>query len=207
MRDVDSRTSEWTSPITDSGVATEPTWDPIAGGLFRKPAFIGWEPKTSLQGSTLGRRLESFEGSTSQEPDSAELTARISEIFSSAREQVFEDGMESAFSLAFAELLTSFGHSAMEGIISLVISGQVNPEVVAESLRVIGRLRHVATHRDRLWLLERCLYSPSVRVRDGAVVGLAFLDDRLAGDPLRSAIERESVAELRDDMKRVLAQF
>ena len=63
------------------------------------------------------------------------------------------------------------------------------------------------TYRERLWLLERGLYSASARARDGAVLGLAFLNDPLAVEPLKAAIKREINPELRQDMEQVLAQL
>jgi hypothetical protein len=58
-----------------------------------------------------------------------------------------------------------------------------------------------------LWLLERSLGSRSSRIRDGAVLGLAFLDDAAAIPYLRQVIDREPVKELRADMEQVLAQL
>ena len=95
----------------------------------------------------------------------------------------------------------------MEAIINLLLSNRANTDVASEALKVIGRLNHKITYRDRLWLLERGLYNSSARVRDGAILGLAFMNDSIAIAPLKSAIERERIPELRQDMKQVLAQL
>ena len=194
------------SQITDADATTEPYRDLLAEALFRQPTFVQRPQSRETQAPTLDYHRENFESSTSQFVGS-ELEAKALRLFISAKEQIFEDGMESDFSLALAGFITSYGHLAMDVIISLVLSGQVNTEVFSEALRVVGRLRHKATHRDRLWLLERSLYSPSARVRDGATVGLSFLDDPIGADPLRFAIEREAIPELREDMKQVLTQL
>jgi hypothetical protein len=125
----------------------------------------------------------------------------------SAKEEVFEDGMESDFSRNLSEFIISFGHLAMETIIPIILSERTNTEVASEAFRILGRLNHKITYRDRLWLLERGLYSASARVRDGAVLGLAFLNDSLAIAPLKSAIERERIPELRKDMEQILTQL
>jgi len=135
------------------------------------------------------------------------LEQKVAALFVSAREQIFEDGMESDFSRGLVRFVTSYGRSAMEIIIRLILSDWINSEVISEALRVIGRIRHPGTYRDRLWLLERGLYSPSARVRDGATVGLAYLDDPVSITPLRYAIQREPVSELRRDMEQVLSQL
>ena len=45
------------------------------------------------------------------------------------------------------------------------------------------------------------------RIRDGALLGLSFLDDAHAVSYLKRAIEREGIEELRGDMKQVLEQL
>jgi hypothetical protein len=44
-------------------------------------------------------------------------------------------------------------------------------------------------------------------VRDGATLGLASLNDPQAITPLKQAIEREQIGELREDMQQVLDQL
>jgi hypothetical protein len=135
------------------------------------------------------------------------LERRAITLFASAKEQIFEDGMESDFSRELIEFIRSYGRASMEVIIRRVLSDWLNPEVTSETLRVVGRIHHPTTYRDRLWLLERGLYSASARVRDGAVLGLAYLDDPIAITPLKFAIERELTPELRQDMTQVLSQL
>ena len=101
------------------------------------------------------------------------LDKQASSIFVNAKEEIFEDGMESDFSRNLSEFVIFFGQPAMEAIIDIILSNRVNTEVTSEALRILGRLRHRVTYRERLWLLERCLlYSPFARVRDGALLGL-----------------------------------
>ncbi len=196
------------SPITDSGNATELTPDALAGCFFQMPAFVfPFEESGKSNAATLDYSHHGVENSTSQDADYGKLEKNAIALFASAKEQIFEDGMESDFSREIAEFITSYGHSAMEAIIGLVLCGRINSEVVSEALRAIGRIDHVSTYRDRLWLLERGLYSSYARVRDGAIVGLAYLDDPIAIKPLRFAIEREQTPELRKDMGQVLSQL
>jgi HEAT repeat protein len=56
-------------------------------------------------------------------------------------------------------------------------------------------------------LLESSIFRSSARVRDGAALGLAFLDDPHAIPYLKRAIENEKYSELREDMQMVLAQL
>ena len=69
------------------------------------------------------------------------------------------------------------------------------------------RMEHKQTLNKRLWLLQRCLFCSSPSVRDGALLGLASMDDTSAIYSLRKAIERESYVELKEDMMKVLKQL
>ncbi len=89
----------------------------------------------------------------------------------------------------------------------LIAIEQVNAEVASESLRWLGHIEHPKTYDNRLWLLERSLFCSSARVRDGAALGLASLDDPHAIPYLRRAIQRENCIELRKDIKQVLIQL
>lgn len=193
-------------PPTDSNAATG--FDsPLVENLFKKVEPVPHYQLQDIDSRTIKYYGENTESSTSKSADSRLLDKQVSSIFTKAKEEIFEDGMESDFSRNLFNFIKSYAHSAMEAIIPVTLSNQTNTEVASEALRILGRLNHKATYRERLWLLERGLYSTSARVRDGAVLGLAFLDDPLAIAPLKSAIERERIPELRQDMEQVLAQL
>jgi len=182
-------------PATDSGTSTE-----LIENLFRKAEHHQLKNDTSITSYYL-------ENSTSEFIYFEFLSKKANALFRSAKDDVFEDGVESDFSRNLIDFITIYGHSAMETIIPIILSDRISTEIASEAFRVLGRLNHKATYRDRLWLLERGLYSTSARVRDGATLGLAFLNDSLAIPPLKSAIEREAIPELRQDMEQVLTQL
>lgn len=192
-----------------SPTATESeTSNELVRNLFKYPVEVAKQFQPSSSHTTVTRYRP--ENSTSRPIKSNDLNLLANKaniIFSSAKEEVFEDGMESKFSQNLSTFILSFGRLAMEVLIPIMLSEYSNKEVVSEAFRIIGRISHKATYRDRLWLLERGLYSSSARVRDGVVLGLAFLDDSFAISPLKSAIERERIPELRQDMEQVLAQL
>ena len=194
------------TPPTDSNAATS-FGNPLVENFFKKVQSVPHYQLQDIDARTVNHYAESVESSTSKLIDSGLLDKQASSIFVNGKEEIFEDGMESDFSQGLAEFMVSYGRSAMETIIPIILSEYTNTEVVSEALRVIGRINHETTYRDRLWLLERGLYSSSARVRDGAVLGLAFLNDSLAIAPLKSAIERERISELRRDMEQVLTQL
>jgi hypothetical protein len=193
-------------PHSDSNAPTGLD-SPLVDNLFKK---VRSEPRYEIQeidARTVKYYDGNIESSTAKIVASELLNTQANSIFASAKEEIFEDGVESKFSRSLSDFIISLGHAAMESIIPIILSEYTNTEVASEALRVIGRLHHKITYRDRLWLLERGLYSTSARVRDGAIIGLAFLNDPLAIAPLQSAIGREQIPELRHDMEQVLAQL
>ncbi|MFH1907890.1 MAG: HEAT repeat domain-containing protein [Chloroflexota bacterium] len=191
---------------TDSNAATGFD-NPLVENFFKKVQSVPQYQLQDIDARTVKYYGGSVESSTSKFADSGLLDKQANSIFAGAKEEIFEDGMESDFSRNLSEFIASFGHSAMEVIIPIILSEHTNTDVASEAYRILGRLNHRITYRDRLWLLERGLYSASARGRDGAILGLAFLNDPLAIASLKSAIEREPNSELRKDMEQILAQL
>ena len=124
-----------------------------------------------------------------------------------ARNEHFEDGMESEFSRNLMSMIQKVGSGVVEDLAVLILSDQINPEVASEALRWIGHIEHPSSYTRRLWLLETSLFRSSARIRDGALLGLSFLDDAHAVSYLERAVERERIEELKGDMKQVLEQL
>ena len=128
-------------------------------------------------------------------------------LFESAREMTFEDGMESDFSHDLEKLVREHQRAALVEVVDQICFREGSDELKAEALRWLGRMPNRSTHNYRRWLLERCLLNPSARVRDGAVLGLASLGDPYSIPSLREAINRETCAELRNDMQQTLSEL
>jgi hypothetical protein len=140
-------------------------------------------------------------------------------LFAAAKDEYFEDGMESAFSRGLIRLIGEYGEKAVVELAFLILHDQVNAEIAAEALRWLGHMegpggpaptqlrQDMRSYQRRLWLLERSLFTASARLRDGATLGLASLDDPHAVRYLRRAIAQEPSPELRSDMEQVLAQL
>jgi len=140
------------------------------------------------------------------EPSEA-LYSKIETVFWTAKGEFFEDGMESTFSHQLNYSVKRYGGDALEVITCLIVYEKVDPEVAGEALRWLGRINHAETYEYRRWLLERSLSLSSTRVRDGAILGLASMDDKHAVPYLKFAVEKEQCFELREDMELVLKQL
>lgn len=140
--------------------------------------------------------------------DHPSLREQFQSVFAAAREERFEDGMESRFSTNLLELLNQYGAPAFIALGNLIISNKINIEAAAEACRWIGRIENPKTHATRRTLLEGILQgTPYARIRDGAALGLASLDDPISIPILQKAIEQETIPELRQDLQQVLNQL
>lgn len=155
----------------------------------------------------ISRRSEGPWTSTEESDYSEGLEAQIRSMFVAAREEIFEDGFVSDFSRNLSGLTLDFGFEAVSAVVRRVLSDEEIPEVVAEALKTLGRIRHPSSYLERRWALERSLFSREPRVRDGAATGLAFMDDPHAMRVLAKAIEREPVSQLRKDLTRLRQQL
>lgn len=144
------------------------------------------------------------DSSTEDLPPAHLLSAKIAKVFSDAVESEFEDGMESDFSRALVALISEYGEQAIKELSGFIQSKSTSPEAAGEALRWIGRIYSPSTFQYRFWLLTNSLGSKSARVRDGALLGLAFLDSTKSIPYLARAIDIETSAGLKDDMQKLL---
>lgn len=172
------------------------------------PATIAREDNTTAPTELLEEvdlfDQERLANTTAQEEPLGEL---IKILFRKAQGIAFEDGMETEFSRELVRLVRKHGKVAMEIITALIVNENVDAGVAAEALRWLGRMEYLPSYHDRLWLLEKSLFSRSVLVRDGAALGLASLDDPHAIPYLQRAIEHEKYASLREDLEQVRDQL
>ncbi len=128
-------------------------------------------------------------------------------LFRGARGQRFENGLESAFSRDLVSLVKKHGDVAVKAIAEIVLSEEAHAEVIGEALHWLGDIDDPKSYSSRLDLLEKSLKSPSPSVRDGAALGIAFLDNPHAIPFLQDAIKQEKHPGLRQDLQQVLDQL
>ena len=135
------------------------------------------------------------------------LVGTLDKLFRNARDETFEDGMDSSFSVELNHIIQTRGVSAITALEHVMHAGSANVAVVEEALRQIGYIDDAITHRSRLRLLERSLESPDARIRDAASIGIEAMNDPASISGLQKAIDREQHALLRQSFEDVLAQL
>jgi hypothetical protein len=176
------------------------------GGADRvKPLLVGSEsaPRDQTQPPA--------EGSTRVELSSpsleADLRIRLKATFVEGVDEVFADGMESAFSRKVRIIILRYGNVAISAIDKVMQFERINAEVAAEALRQIGTIIDARSLQSRLTLLSRKLQSLDPRIRDAASLGIAALDDPVAIREISRAIERENSLLIKRNLQLVLDQL
>lgn len=159
------------------------------------------------EASSVEEELEQASSTVMQQELSRYVEKAIDHLFDTARELYFEDGMETDFSRDLISLIEKYGVLAMAEISYLITFDRVGEEVAGEALRWLARVNDPSTYGWRFWLLEKSLSSKSPVVRDSAALGLLSMCDANAIPDIRKAIERETIAELRDDLQGALREL
>jgi hypothetical protein len=147
------------------------------------------------------------ESDTSHSEYEQELFVAVMQLFEQGSSEFFYDGVRSQFSSRLLAFVAQYRSVAFQVIADYLFSAEPNPDVVSEALRWLADFRDPATFAQRWHILARMIRDRSSRVRDGAVLGLAALDDPRARPLLTEARDVEQVAELRRLIDAVIRQL
>ena len=138
-------------------------------------------------------------------PTSAILALKIE--FDAAKDEEFEDGMESSFSTALETVIRRYGYSAVKTIADILPLPGIGSGVITETLRQLGNIGHKPSRQPRKEILLTYLKREELKFRDAAVLGLGGLDDPTVIPKLREVFEHEPHALIRRKIQAVLAQL
>lgn len=136
-----------------------------------------------------------------------EIRAVLERALLDGANEVFESGMESAYSRTLDRLIRRYSNDAVAELRRILRQESGESEVREETLVQLGSMEHNPTHQDRLSLLIMCLGSDHISIRDSASLGIAAMDDPSAIPSLRYAINNEKSDRLRRDFELVLEQL
>lgn len=119
----------------------------------------------------------------------------------------FEDGVETVFSTILLETIRRGGNPIINALQNFVMAGRADEEVAAEAFRWIGGMDDARTYNARWQLLISALQYPSLALRDGALMGLAAMQDRRSLSYLRRALTKAENKSLRGDIEVLIRQL
>lgn len=171
-------------------------------------------------GQEFGQLPCSWSYLTNQPPDSASniedfgpiemSTSAILDLkteFDAAKDEEFEDGMDSSFSAALNTVINRYGNSAVKTIADILTLPGIGSGVTTETLRQLGNIGHKPSRQPRKEILLTYLKREELKFRDAAVLGLGGLDDPTAIAKLREAFEHEPHGLIRRKIQAVLTQL
>lgn len=179
-----------------------------AKALLTAALILALVPAEGGTGLPLWRREYQVTESSTKESEIDEAVIRdVVRVFDEGAEEMFVDGYSSNFSRKLLALINHYGRDAVRGIIDYIFSGVAKADAVSEALRWLADFNDSSTLALRWHLLERTLRDPSPRVRNGAILGFANLDDSRAVPHLTAARQRETTEELTRLIDKVIAQL
>ncbi len=155
------------------------------------------------------RRRGEIAISAESSPESLDpaLAEKMRRIFETGASEFFQDGMDSNFAQELMLSVMEYGNAAINAIAEYLFSSAANSDVGSEALRRLADVEDRRVLASRWALLQRSLRHRSSRVRDGAILGFASLDDHRALELLKIAEMEEPVPELRHLIQRVIEQL
>ena len=139
---------------------------------------------------------------------SMEVAQEVASLFSLATFIDLEPGMTNEFQKGLEQVIEKFGSTALAKIQDLILNDKTASSIGLEALKYVGNADSTTWHNERRLMIETCLKeSRSAWVRDGAGLGLSFLDDPRSIPALEEAIENESSKALKEDLVLVLNQL
>mgnify|MGYP003381382408 CR=1 FL=1 len=188
------------STVNPALIGSVRIWRPglvVAGAVLAAALAQGRAEPNYLAGSSRRRNeAEYSESNTAVTECDPELFDQVQTLFDHGASEFFQDGLNSQFSRSLISLLATHRGAALQAVAQYLFTGSAKPDVKSEALRWIAEYRDSATAHESLRILRRSLLDSSPRVRDGAILGLASIDDPRALPLLREARQAEGVAEL-----------
>ena len=132
------------------------------------------------------------------------MMKQLDQLIVAAHDEFFEVGIESWFSRDLQRLTIFDPPMVLQYLTTKLKDNYTNSEVLAEILRWASRQEASNIRALVIDLLSAGLGHMSSLVRDEAALGLAYLDEAVARDRLPRVLERETVPELREDLKELI---
>lgn len=122
-------------------------------------------------------------------------------LFNAYRHEEFDTDIAYEFTNALNIFIQDNGKSAIRIINNLAKKQTFDEDMISETLKALGRIEHENTKEQRYQVLMSFIKDDSAIIRDGAVSGLSFLDDKRALLQLRMLFETETIAILKSNIQ------
>ena len=142
-----------------------------------------------------------------QHTETGKLTQEFVNYINAARNERFEDGMESRFSERVRKSILSGSTNAVSAWAQALTFRDNAYETTEEFLRIIGDMRDQKSHEKRREVLTEMLRHRKPAVRDAAGLGIAALEDPSTLPAVKEAIDSETEEWVRKGLRQVAEQL
>lgn len=130
-----------------------------------------------------------------------ELEQTAIDILYAYQHEQFDADIAYEFTNELDAFIQSNGEYAISIISNLIKKQSFGDHIISETLKALGRIEHEKTKDQRYQILMGFIQNKSAIIRDAAVSGLSFLDDKRALLQLRMLLEKESVTLLKNNIR------
>ena len=149
-----------------------------------------------------------FDSSTSEAHFLGEDLSRIIQIiFEAGKNEHFEDGMKSDFSVAIENIIKNYPEHAIEMLSEFLASNKIDSDLLCETLRTLGNLQDDETEQIIFQILIPYLSHPSPFIRDCTSLALYDLESPNAIPYIKKAIDKERYQSLKMDFKKIIKEL
>lgn len=142
-----------------------------------------------------------------QPAETGELVEEFVGYINAARNERFEDGMESRFSQRVRKSILSGGPNAVSAWEQALTLNDNAYETTEEFLRIIGDMRDQKSHEKRREVLTEMLRHRKPAVRDAAGLGIAALNDPSTLTAVKEAMDSETGEWVKRGLRQVAEQL
>lgn len=163
---------------------------------------------TLVLGPVYQWMITDYESHTSiEEEEHNNLTEKMIHNFSSYKEDIFESGMNAEIKNDLIRFLSINVENSLNTLKNIILKGSLDATILNEILIQIGRINDEESLSERLNLLKYFLFHSSLSIRDGAFLGISYMNDEKAIPSLLIARNRESNKYLREDISDLMEEL
>jgi hypothetical protein len=167
--------------------------------------FVASDDTASSTKATTSRLFKTISSSETVKGNVVLVQEQVEAAIAEISTMDWNDDTAEELSLRLFKTIEEFGDKAVNVLAHLIIQEKIPAPIAACVLRCLGAIKDETTRPYRLWLEARSLFSRSVRIRDGAVVGLSLMESPDSLPYLKKAMNSERHTMLRRDMMRLIA--
>ena len=166
-----------------------------------------WSPALPLLNDSSPATATPSQSATMAYYEDHELEDRIEMILNLANEEGFRDGIFGRTSESLNLFVAEHPVNGIQHMAIRLTSESMNQVVAADIVRILGQIEHPFSHRDRVYIAECLLFSPSPIARDAGAVALVDLNEKQSVYTLEQAVESEQIPTLKADMQVALHEL